>query len=138
MGSNSPRVPSFGRRISSSDNRAKLMNDTVSNLTLRQTRLLAAVINTTRSMLELAIEQDWDAVAKLEVLRRADLTRCFEIPVSEDQGELLAEALAVLLHLNEEMAHLLSLAREEVIEESKEHSRQATAAEAYQRMQRVR
>ena len=108
------------------------------NLTVPQTRLLATVINTTRTMLELAGQEQWDAVADLEKLRREDLVRCFEIPVSGEQGELLAEALAVLLHLNEELMSKLSLARDELSTEGKEEARQLTAAGEYERMSHLR
>lgn len=108
------------------------------NLTVPQTRLLATVINTTRTMLELAGQEQWDAVADLEKLRREDLVRCFEIPVSGEQGELLAEALAVLLHLNEELMSKLSLARDELALEGKQESRQINAAGEYERMSRLR
>ena len=108
------------------------------NLTVPQTRLLATVINTTRTMLELAGQEQWDAVADLEKLRREDLVRCFEIPVSGEQGELLAEALAVLLHLNEELMSKLSLARAELALEGKQESRQINAAGEYERMSRLR
>ena len=108
------------------------------NLTVPQTRLLATVINTTRTMLELAGQEQWDAVADLEKLRREDLVRCFEIPVSGEQGELLAEALAVLLHLNEELMSKLSIARDELALEGKQESRQITAVGEYERMRRLR
>ena len=108
------------------------------NLTVTQTRLLATVINTTRTMLELAGQEQWDAVADLEKLRREDLVRCFEIPVSGEQGELLAEALAVLLHLHEELMSNLSLARDELALEGKHESRQINAAGEYERMRRLR
>ena len=108
------------------------------NLTVPQTRLLATVINTTRTMLELSGQEQWDAVADLEKLRREDLVRCFEIPVSGEQGELLAEALAVLLHLNEELMSKLSLARDELALEGKQESRQINAAGEYERMSRLR
>lgn len=108
------------------------------NLTVAQTRLLATVINTTRTMLQLAGQEQWDAVADLEKLRREDLVRCFEIPVSGEQGELLAEALAVLLHLNEELMSKLSIARDELALEGKQESRQITAVGEYERMRRLR
>ena len=108
------------------------------NLTVAQTRLLATVINTTRTMLKLAGQEQWDAVADLEKLRREDLVRCFEIPVSGEQGELLAEALAVLLHLNEELMSKLSIARDELALEGKQESRQINAAGEYERMSRLR
>ena len=62
------------------------MNTIIPALTIGQTRLLATVIKTTRNMLALAEDEAWDAVADLEVLRREDLKRCFEIPVVADQG----------------------------------------------------
>ena len=89
-------------------------------------------------MLELAGQEQWDAVADLEKLRREDLVRCFEIPALGEQGELLAEALAVLLHLNEELMSKLSLARDELALEGKEESRQLNAAGEYERMRRLR
>ncbi len=51
---------------------------------------------------------------------------------------VLAEALAVLLHLNEELMSKLSLARDELALEGKEESRQLNAAGEYERMRRLR
>ena len=107
-------------------------------LTLSQTRLLATVIKTTRNMLVLAEQQAWDAVADLEVLRREDLKRCFEIPVQEDKGELVAEALAVLLHLNEELASKLLGAREQAREASRDTAKGRDAVNEYREMNLVR
>ena len=72
-------------------------------LTLAQTRVLATVIKTTKNMLQLADQGEWGTVAELELLRREDLQFCFDMPADEDKAELVAEALAVLLHLNEEL-----------------------------------
>ena len=102
-----------------------------SALTLSQTRLLASVIKTTRNMLALAHEQAWDAVADLEVLRREDLKRCFEMPLQEDKGELIAEALAVLLHLNEELAGRLLVARDQSLNATKSVARNRDAVCEY-------
>ena len=107
-------------------------------LTIDQTRLLATVIQTTRNMLALAEDEAWDAVADLEVLRREDLKRCFEIPVVEDQGELVAEALAVILHLNEELMSRLEVARDVVREEGSAQARPLEAVVEYQSIQLVR
>ena len=107
-------------------------------LTLSQTRLLATVIKTTRNMLALAEQKAWDAVAALEVLRREDLKRCFEIPVQDDKGELVAEALAVLLHLNEELMGQLKTARDQVAEEGNTQIRNLEAASEYQKMRLIR
>ncbi|MDG2270747.1 MAG: flagellar protein FliT [Halioglobus sp.] len=106
-------------------------------LTLSQTRLLATVIKTTRNMLALAEQDAWDAVADLEILRREDLKRCFEIPVQEDNGELVAEALAVLLHLNEELMCQLKTARDQVADEGNTQVRNLEAAGEYQKMHLV-
>ncbi len=114
------------------------MNTIMPALTIGQTRLLATVIKTTRNMLALAEDEAWDAVAELEVLRREDLKRCFEIPVVEDQGELVAEALAVILHLNEELMSQLKTARDQVAEEGNTQVRNLEAANEYQKMHPVR
>ena len=114
------------------------MNIRVPALTLSQTRLLATVIKTTRNMLLLAEQEAWDGVADLEVLRREDLKRCFEIPVVEDQGELVAEALAVILHLNEELMSRLQVARDVVREEGSAQARTLEAVVEYQNIHLVR
>ena len=114
------------------------MTDMSTSLTLTQTRLLATVVNTTRNMLSLADDSQWDAVADLELLRREDLRQCFEIPVNGDQTELVAEALAVLLHLNEELTAKLSLAREYSAEQGAVLATTVEAMNEYQRMRLVR
>ena len=114
------------------------MNTITPALTIGQTRLLATVIKTTRNMLALAADEAWDAVADLEILRREDLKRCFEIPVQDDKGELVAEALAVLLHLNEELMSQLKAARDAVGEEGSTEVRNLEAVGEYQKMHLVR
>ena len=107
-------------------------------LTLSQTRLLATVIKTTRNMLVLAYQQNWDAVADLEVLRREDLKRCFDLPVKEDKEGLIAEALAVLLHLNEELASHLLTARARSLEGSRDREKSRSALEQYHTIETLR
>ncbi|MDA8678181.1 flagellar protein FliT [Luminiphilus sp.] len=114
------------------------MTDTSTSLTLTQTRLLATVVNTTRNMLSLADDSQWDAVADLELLRREDLRQCFEIPVNGDQSELVSEALAVLLHLNEELTAKLSRAREHSAEQGAVLATKVEAMNEYHRMRLVR
>lgn len=114
------------------------MTDTSTSLTLTQTRLLATVVNTTRNMLSLADDSQWDAVADLELLRREDLRQCFEIPVNGDQSELVSEALAVLLHLNEELTAKLSQAREHSAEQGAVLATKVEAMNEYHRMRLVR
>lgn len=107
-------------------------------LTLSQTRLLASVIKTTQNMLALADQQAWDAVADLEVLRREDLKRCFEMPLQDDKGEMMAEALAVLLHLNEELASRLLVARDESLTATKSVAKNRDAVFEYREMDMYR
>jgi hypothetical protein len=109
-----------------------------SPLTLSQTRVLAAVIKTTRAMLAAAKAESWETVIELEALRREDLKRCFAIPLEDDSGDLLAEALAVLLHLNEELMGLLKCARDQAPAENGREVRDLEAAGEYQSMQLVR
>lgn len=95
-------------------------------------QVLADVLNLTRDMLDHAGAGDWDRVAELERARRDDLQRCFLDPVDADQGELVAEALAVMLHLNEELMGLLAGAREAVLNKGAEQKRTRAAVGQYQ------
>lgn len=96
---------------------------------------LAAVLAMTRDMLDMARTGDWDEVAELERARRDDLQQCFAEPVSAEHGELVAEALAVMLHLNEELMALLASAREAVLTEGAQQVRRRTALDQYQQVQ---
>ena len=103
-------------------------------LTLAQTRVLATVIKTTKNMLQLADQGEWGTVAELELLRREDLQFCFDIPADEDKAELVAEALAVLLHLNEELMNRLARARDAVRQTANVEVRNIEAMEEYRRV----
>ena len=75
---------------------------------------LANILVMTENMLELARSNDWETVTQVEETRRAALEACFvgEIPV--EHGELFTEALAAMLHMNEELIALLEAAKAEV------------------------
>ncbi|MEM6301912.1 MAG: flagellar protein FliT [Pseudomonadota bacterium] len=103
--------------------------------TLAPTQRLAAILETTRSMLELAEAEQWDEVSKLEQHRREELQQCFADPVPPEHGELVAEALAVLLHLNKEMMGHLARARDLVLEQGAQQARTRSALGQYQRVQ---
>ncbi|MFT7287158.1 MAG: hypothetical protein ACI87W_001271 [Halieaceae bacterium] len=94
-------------------------------------RRLADVLNLTRDMLDYATADDWDRVAELEKMRRADLQACFSSPVIADQRELVAEALAVMLHLNEELMGKLATARELVLKRGAQQARTRSAIHNY-------
>ena len=100
-------------------------------LTLPQTRLLADVIKQTREMLASARCEDWNTVAEMEIVRRETLRHCFESPMLEQGSELIAEALAVILHLNEELVSELAAAREQTLEASLSNKKCLAAVSEY-------
>ena len=89
-------------------------------------------------MLDAAKEESWDTVTELEVLRREDLQSCFAIPLNDGNGELLAEALAVLLYLNEEIMSHLKAARDQVAMNNRKGIKELAAASEYFTMQAIK
>ena len=75
---------------------------------------LAKVLLMTENMLSLAREDSWDAVTDLEEQRREVLAACFVSPIPPSQSQIFSEALAAMLHMNEEMIGLLEAAKENV------------------------
>ena len=76
---------------------------------------LAEVLSITLLMLERARKDDWETVTRLERNRRDLLSHCFKDATTPDQSELVAETLAVMLHLNEELMSHLRMARDNVM-----------------------
>jgi len=97
-----------------------------------QLQLLAESIQLTRDMLDSAREGNWSAVSDHELLRRDVLKRCFDSAVSADNGEVIAEALAVILHLNEELVSLLQHARQASLDASRVSMKRRGAVDSYQ------
>ncbi len=95
-------------------------------------RRLADVLTLTRDMLERAHEGDWDSVTLMERERREGLAQCFAEPMNAEFGELVAEALAVILHLNEELMEKLRAARDDVLAQGVEQARTRSAIGQYQ------
>jgi hypothetical protein len=87
--------------------------DDATNVTPRATRL-ANVILMTERMLSLAKDNQWDSVTELEEERRLELQDCFSEPIPESQSTLFSEALAAMLHMNEELISILESAKAEV------------------------
>ncbi|MFK7828959.1 MAG: flagellar protein FliT [Congregibacter sp.] len=108
-----------------------MLNQTASNAAGSYQRL-AGVLNLTRDMIQMAGNGDWDGVAKMERVRRDDLQQCFLDPFDADQGELVSEALAVMLHLNEELMALLAGARDTVLAQGATQARTRSAVNQYQ------
>ncbi|MAT95193.1 MAG: flagellar protein FliT [Halioglobus sp.] len=99
---------------------------------VHQCRRLARVLEMTRQMLAHADKDEWEQVTAIERERRDDLVQCFSEPIPLGDSELVAEALATLLHLNEELMSRLKEARSSVMEKSLEFSRQRQAVSSYQ------
>ena len=72
---------------------------------------LASVLLATDEMLNAAQGGHWDRVSELESSRRKRLDRCFAQTILPENSELFSEALAVMLHLNEELVALLNEAK---------------------------
>jgi len=81
-----------------------------------QCTLLANVLLLTQNMLRSAREGEWDAVTALENDRRELLHECFATAVPEEHSELFSEALAAMLHLNEELIAEVEQAKADVAE----------------------
>ena len=75
---------------------------------------LAQVLLITKEMLELAQKDSWDSLTELEKHRRQMLTECFSRPIPSSQENVFSEALAAMLHMNEEMIALLDTAKQQV------------------------
>ncbi len=107
-------------------------------LTASQTVLLADTLAITQEMLASAQQDDWNAVADLEMRRRESLQLCFQSAVAESESEAIAEALAVILHLNEELLNLLNLARDKSLEDARSSSNSHRAAVEYRGVETIR
>ena len=83
--------------------------------------LLAAIIGITSEMLAAAQANEWGSVTTNEVRRRALLDQCFADPVKPEYSEVFAEALAVLLHMNEELTELLRFAKTDLVKNMEQH-----------------
>lgn len=96
---------------------------------------LAKVLNCTQDMLSLAEEGQWEKVAALELSRRDELNACFARQVPVQDAQLMAEAVAALLHLNEELMARLAKARTRSMEEGIAISRGRNAMGQYSAVQ---
>lgn len=76
-----------------------------------QCALLANVLTRTSRMLEAARSGDWPLVTAMENKRSQLVKQCFSEPVGAENSELFSEALAIMLHMNEELVALLENAK---------------------------
>lgn len=92
-----------------------------------QCALMANILMRTHRMLEAARSGDWDVVTVSEKKRSHLLRDCFAKPVHPANSELFSEALAAMLHMNEELVALLTQAK---IEAAKKHGADVKTQEA--------
>jgi len=92
---------------------------------------MARALSITKHMLRLAEIGDWAGVTECERLRREDINGCFDRMATPENGELIAEALAAILHLNEELLEHLRQARAAVMEAGSNHQRTKQALVSY-------
>lgn len=97
-----------------------------------QCQRLANVLTLTKKMLVHADNGEWEQVAEQELNRRDDLAACFSDLAPAADAELIAEAMAALLHLNEELMSKLKVARSAVMEQGREHKHNRNALTSYQ------
>ena len=76
-----------------------------------QRKLIRLALEKTQQMLLEAECGHWDSIQRLESERKIILNRCFEQKVADRNGEIFAEALATMLHMNEELVALLENAK---------------------------
>ena len=110
---------------------AQLHGDSLSR-ELQHVRCLAQVLSLTRQMLDHADKGEWEEVTEIEQERRDDLVACFSRPVPSENTELVAEAMATLLHLNEELMAKLRVARSAVMAQGRELTKNRQAVSTYQ------
>lgn len=79
-----------------------------------QCALMANILMRTHRMLEAGRAGDWDIVTAAEKKRSLLLRDCFVEPVHPANSELFSEALAAMLHMNEELVALLNVAKANV------------------------
>ena len=92
---------------------------------------LASVLLATDDMLKAAREGHWDRVSEVEAMRRKRLGRCFAQPIMPENSELFSEAIAVMLHLNEELVAVVQQARELVSVNHNQHAKKKEALQHY-------
>lgn len=96
-----------------------------------QCRRLAKVLMISKEMLNSARDDDWDEVSRLDAARKTDLQLCFSQETPSNDSPVVAEAIAALLHINEEIMALIKQARDRVSMESRELNRNKSAINSY-------
>ncbi|HTQ98561.1 MAG TPA: flagellar protein FliT [Candidatus Acidoferrum sp.] len=97
----------------------------------RQRVQLARLLQITEKMLEYAQAGDWPAVEELEAMRKQELDACYEMQ-QQAPSLVVAEALATLLYLNDQIVALVKLARGKLVVEHNTLARNRVLIELYE------
>ncbi len=97
----------------------------------RQRVQLARLLQITEKMLEYAQIADWVAVEELETLRKSELEACYDLQ-QQSPSLLIAEALATLLYLNDQIVELVKIARSELTTHYNKMARNRPLIDLYQ------
>ena len=92
---------------------------------------LARLLRATEEILHCAQLGDWESVETLERQRQLELAACFT-GEGEESSPLVAEALATLLHMNNQIADLVKRAKSELVSEQQKLEAQRSVADQYQ------
>ncbi len=92
---------------------------------------LARLLRSTEEILHCAQLGDWESVEALEKQRQLELAACFT-GEGEEPSPLVAEALATLLHMNNQIADLVKTAKLELVAEQKRLESQRSVAGQYE------
>lgn len=97
----------------------------------RQRVQLARLLQITEKMLEYAQGGDWQSVEELESLRKNELDTCYHLQ-EQAPSLVVAEALATLLYLNDQIVALVKLARTQLVSDHNTVSRNKVLIDLYQ------
>lgn len=97
----------------------------------KQCRRLVEVLELTKSMVDHAQLENWTEVGRLEEQRRDELNECFAYKIDDKDSYLMSEALATVLHMNEELMSIVAEARRGLIQRQGESSQAKTGLNDY-------
>jgi hypothetical protein len=105
--------------------------DTILAIEERQRRFqLAQVLQLTDQMLGFAKDGEWDKLEQMEALRSVEMSKCADWQFETDR-DLVAEALATLLQLNENIIEVVRYAQNKIVDDQVQLQRKTTATKAY-------
>lgn len=92
---------------------------------------LARLLRCTEEILICAQKGDWESVEELENSRKKEIAACFS-EQRHEETPLIAEALATLIYLNEQITDLVIQAKSDLLNERQAFNSSRLATENYQ------